>query len=571
MLYPPTLNTVVAHKDGDFQTISDALDYAAQGETGLCFYDVKGGVEAAISYHQLREHALETALKLQSLGLKRGARVAIIAETSIAYFSLFYGCQYAGMIPCPMPYTIYMGGKAAYLKRIQRLAETSGISLICLPQSLETLLEPISEMTNLPTMTFQHIEDLTGCGTIDALRHDEPAYIQFSSGSTSEPKGIAVSQQSLSSNVKAILQQCIGIRATDRAFSWLPLYHDMGMVGFALAPLFSQTTVDYISPASFARSPMLWLDLMSRNGSTITFAPSFGYELAAKRYKQSDTALDLSAIRIAGIGGDMIRPVMLDSFTQIFSPFHFSPSAFTPSYGMAESTLLVSFAHGVVLDRVDAAKIEISGTAEALPDTSSTKKAKSFVICGKALQEHDIIIADETGTPIADRQIGHIFIRGPSLTPGYITSQHIPVIADHQRYLATGDLGYMVNGDIVITGRHKDMILFNGRNIWPQDLETAVTEISTLSLKQAAAFSIDHDDKTQIVILVEHPATDADNQRAIKSSITATIFAVAGISAQIELVSPRSLPYTSSGKLARSLAKQSYLAGHYSAGAANQS
>jgi len=211
-----------------------------------------------------------------------------------------------------------MCGKSAYLERIRSLAEVAQISLICIPQRLENMCEEIATLTATDTLTFEWLGERDGQGTILPFGADEPAYIQFSSGSTSEPKGIIVTQSALSSKVKGVLQDCISIAPTDRAFSWLPLYHDKSMVGFALAPLFAQISVDYISAVSFARSPALWLELMSRNSSTIIYAPSFWYKLAAKRYIKTPLLIDLSNLRLAGIGGDTICPKILDFSNKLF-------------------------------------------------------------------------------------------------------------------------------------------------------------------------------------------------------------------------------------------------------------
>lgn len=557
----PTQNISLKHINGDFQTIVDALDYAACGETGVSFYNSQGKAESSAAYCLLREKAVQTAYKLLSFGLERGDRIAIVAETSVEYFEVFYGCQYAGLVPCPIPHTAYMGGKSAYLERIKIMSQVAQPSLICLPTTLDKMSDEIQAITGVTTLTFCQLGKLEGKGCIKPLTVDEPAYIQFSSGSTSYPKGIIVTQRALSNNIKGILQECICINTTDRAFSWLPFYHDMGMVGFALAPLFAQTTVDYISPTTFARSPTLWLELMSRNGSTITYAPSFGYALAAKRYNQRRFPLDLSALRLAGIGGDMIRPNILELFTQTFSLAGFDSSAFTPSYGMAEATLLISFSHGVETDRIDVNKFEIEQIAKS---TENRAKEKSLVLCGKPLKGHDLCVVDENNIPVPDRKIGHILVRGPSVAESYLTMQGTLSVCGWGNYLNTGDMGYIVDGKIVITGRNKEMILYNGRNIWPEDIENAVTGLTSITVKRAVAFSIDDDDITKIIVLAEHPSASDEAYKNAKTAIGLQLLAASGISAQIELVPLRTIPFTSSGKLARNIAKKMFIANNFS-------
>lgn len=552
----PTTNKNLPHRVADFATIAEALDYAAQGETGITIYDSKGEPEVACSYRHLREQALDMARKLQSLNVTRGGHIAIIAETSIEFFILFYACQYAGLIPCPVPYAAYLGGKQAYLKRLRNMVQVSKAALICLPSSLQRLQNEIEQSTEVRCLSFAQIDGLQPSGSIYPLQPDEGAYVQFSSGSTSEPKGIAATQKSLRHNISAILHECIRIKPTDRAFSWLPLYHDMGMVGFALAPLFAQTSVDYLSPATFARMPALWLVLMSQNGSTITYAPSFGYDLAVKRADRTRHELNLASLRLAGIGGDMISFRIMTRFSESFAEAGFDHRAFTPSYGMAEATLLISFAHGLSVDCVDPERLE----KEKLASQAKTDVVgKTLVCCGRGISNHELIIVDDHGNRLMERQIGQIWLRGPSIASYYLTKDGYLPITNDEDFLATGDLGYWVDGQLVVTGRIKDMILVNGRNIWPQDLEAVVTEMTDPVVKRAVAFAVEENDRTQIILLAEHVRADRAILDAIKAEITRRIQSSFGIVVHVDLVPPRSLPYTSSGKLARSIAKKYYL------------
>lgn len=545
---------------GDFDTIAQALDYAAGGATGLRIYDNKGEYFQNISYAQLRIRAIETAGKLLSLGLKRGDTVAIIADTCADFFALFYGCQYAGLLACPLPYAIYMGGKAAYLKRIASLSAAANAKILCCPDSLEELKSEFVRPCQMPVHSFSQIRDLQPDGCIDPLRADEGAYIQFSSGSTSEPKGVMISQRAISSNARGILRECIRIEPSDRAFSWLPLYHDMGLVGFSIAPLYAQTNVDYITPATFARRPLLWLQLMSRNRSTITYAPVFGYRLAATRLKPEEQELDLSSLKLAGIGGDMILAEHLHQFAHATRRAGFNPDSFTPSYGMAESTLLVSYRHGLKTDRVDKKMLETEN--KAVPCSDPETPALTFAVCGRALNRHELYVGDSDGNVLPPRHAGHIYLRGPSLMSGYCNNASAAFPVDNsRRYMDTGDMGYMVDGEIVLTGRYKDMIAINGRNIWPQDIEQSVSALPCLSSPRVAAFSIDEQNGESIVILVESTISDPAEREKLISLIKSVIHSSEGIAIRVRLIKPRSLEYTSSGKLSREKARQLYLAG----------
>lgn len=550
---------LVLHFDS-FGTIAEALDFAARTDNGICIYNQKGELEHAFTYRSLREEAVKMGQRLRSLGLSRGDRVALIAETCPEFFFIFFGCQYAGLIPCPLPHTIYLGGKSAYISHTSFLTRTAQASLICLPNNLVGISEQLELETGIPSISFAAIQTTSGSQPVEPLQRDELAYIQFSSGSTAEPKGIAISQAALANNVRGILGECIRIEESDRAFSWLPLYHDMGLVGFSLAPLFAQISTDYISPSTFARRPVLWLELMSRNRSTITYAPPFAYRLAEQRFRHSSPEIDLSALRVAGVGGDMIHSDIMKSFSETMSSVGFDPAGLMPSYGMSESTLLVSFAPKLQTDQINVRTLEDKGIAATAAPNDPPEALKTFVICGRPLLGHNVIVTDRQGEHLPDRHVGHVLIRGPSLMSYYVSEGTArPTGLGVGGFLDTGDLGYLIEGQIVVTGRSKEMIIHNGRNIWPQDLELAAVDATGSALTRAAAFSVELDTGTQIVILIELPNTLSDKQNLVAKKVAGIISSSFGLSAQIVIVPPKTLPYTSSGKLSRSLAQKIYI------------
>lgn len=552
-------NTPLVPHFNSFRTIAEALDFAARTDNGICIYNQKGELEHAFTYRSLREEALKMGHRLRSLGLSRGARVAIIAETCPEFFFIFYGCQYAGLIPCPLPHTIYLGGKSAYIERTSFLARTAQASMICLPNNLASMSGQLELEAGILSISFAAIQTTSRKQPAEPLQRDELAYIQFSSGSTAEPKGIAISQAALANNVRGILGECIRIEKSDRAFSWLPLYHDMGLVGFSLAPLFAQISTDYISPSTFARRPVLWLELMSRNRSTITYAPPFAYRLAEQRFRHSDPEIDLSALRIAGVGGDMIHSDIMKSFSETTSSVGFDPAALMPSYGMSESTLLVSFAPKLQTDRINARTLEDKGIAATAAPNDPPETLKTFVICGRPLLGHDVIVTNRQGEHLPDRHVGQVLIRGPSLMSGYVNEgTTCPTALGEDGFLDTGDLGYLVDGQIIITGRYKEIIIHNGRNIWPQDLERVAIDTAGLTTR-TAAFSVEADSGEHVVILIEMENTESNKKNQVEKKIAAAISSSFGLSAQIIIVPPKTLPYTSSGKLSRLLARKLYI------------
>jgi fatty-acyl-CoA synthase len=331
----------------------------------------------------------------------------------------------------------------------------------------------------------------------------------------------------------------------------------------------SQITIDYLATTSFARRPMVWLKLMSEMASSISFSPTFGYELCVRRSANGVNAdFDLSNWRVAGIGGEMVRPDVLAQFAECFAPSGFRPEAFLPSYGLAESTLAVSFApldRGVKVDHVSREAYERKGLA--LPSepksNGSAHKTRAFVRCGGALSGHSVEIRDSADRVLPERRIGRICIKGPSLMRGYFENPSATAaVLGEDGWLDTGDMGYLLDGEIVVTGRSKDLIICNGRNIWPQDLEWAVESLPGLRPGCVAAFGIDDDDKGErVVIVAECRLTDRAAKAELEREIAAKIHRTAGVECEVLLVPTRSLTFTSSGKLSRAAAKTDYLAG----------
>ena len=545
LLPTPTQNRILAHQPGGFRTLAEALDYAARGDTGVNFYDGFGQLRLTLPYRQLRERALDTARRLATLRLARGTRLALIAETGADFLTAFYACQYASLTPCPLPFAVYVGGKDTYIAQLHNMLHAAGAPLILSPGNVLACAQAAATPLGAQALDYARLPAATDDQSLQPWRADEIAYIQFSSGSTAQPKGVLISQRAITANVDAILRHGMRLRADDRAFSWLPLYHDMGLVGFSIAAMAGQCSVDYLAATTFARRPLLWLQLMSANGSSITYAPSFGYRLTAQRYK--DESLDLSRLRIAGIGGDMVRPQILETFAQRFAASGFRAEAFLPSYGLAEATLAVTVADDQQPMQVD------------------SRDGRRFIGCGRPLPGYVLQICDDHGRELTDGEIGRIWINGPSLMDGYLNNlQASLAVMRDDGFLDSGDLGYMHNGQLVITGRAKDLILIRGRNIWPQDIEWAAEQITPLREGDAAAIALDNgEDEDELVLLVQCRLNDAAEQQTLRQALQHALNQSAGVAGRIVLIAPHSLPYTSSGKLSRALAKTRYLAGEF--------
>lgn len=555
-------------RKGDFQTLAEALDFAGGQATGINLHSLRGELTEVLPYADLAEQARALAGRFLGLGLEPGDRIAIAADSDGDFLRAFFAGQYAGLAPAPVPLPAPLGGKEAYIAHVRRMIIAAGARAAIAPAALATWFAEAAE--GLDLLFVGALADLPPTAG-ERLPTPDPeglCYLQFSSGSTRFPKGVAVTQSALMANVVAIGGAGLEVAATDRTVSWLPLYHDMGLVGMLLSSLAFQVSVDLLPTGAFVRRPGLWLDLISRRGGTISYAPTFGFDLATRRAAAATVAeLDLSGWRVAGLGGDMIRPEPLSAFAEAYRPAGFDPRAFVASYGMAEATLaltLTPLGQGLRTDRVDVDELERRGRAVA--PSRPQARARDFALCGRVLKGHRIEIRSETGAALEDRQVGRLFASGPSLMRSYFGEPDETARAlTADGWLDTGDLGYRMDGQIIITGRAKDLIIINGRNVWPQDLEwTAEQEVAGLRAGDVAVFSVVGEaDEERVVALVQCRASDPAARVATAVEVANLLRARHGLEVKVAPVSPHSLPQTSSGKLSRSKAKDLYLGGAF--------
>jgi fatty-acyl-CoA synthase len=564
----PSLNATLPLRHGDFATLTEALDYAARGETGINLHSPKGELAEAIPYSVLRDDARALACRMLAAGLKPGDRVAMIADTDAPFVRAFFACQYAGLVPAPMPLPAAFGGKDAYVAHIRRMIQSARATAALGPGDLQAWLAEAAEGLDLLKVGGLDEFPETGVpeGDLPVIETEALCYLQFSSGSTRFPLGISVTQKALMANAASICRDGLKVRRGDRAVSWLPLYHDMGLVGFLLTPLACQLTLDIMPTRAFARRPFLWLELISRNKGTLSYSPSFGYDLCTRRAETlSFDGLDLSTWRGAGIGGDMIRPSTLNAFADRFASAGFARTAFVASYGMAEAVLALTTAPlelGLNTETVDSTLLEHDGKVAA---PRSGDRAREFALCGVPLPGYTLEVRGPDGAPVAPGAVGRVFARGPSLMQAYFDQpEETARVLSADGWLDTGDLGYMTQGQLVVTGRAKDLIIVNGRNIWPQDLEwTAEAEAANLRSGDVAVFSVDAGEQEQVVALVQCRIRDEDTRQALRDELAKVIRQRHGLEVSVVLVPPHALPQTSSGKLSRSSAKALYLRGAF--------
>lgn len=565
-LFPTRANAVLPVKISPYTNLVDALEYAAQGDTGFNFYDGRGRLSSVLSYSDLRDEARVIARKLLGLGCERGARVGIIAETEPMFHKFFFACQYAGLIPIALPAGIQLGAHGAYVSQVRRMLKSCGASVVVAPDTHANFMA--EAVQGLDLLMAGRQADFDALPEVDVefepLGDDDPAYLQYTSGSTSFPRGVEVTQKTVLNNLMEIARYGLKLTAKDRFVSWLPFYHDMGLVGFILVPLIGQLSVDYLGSRTFAMRPRLWLKILSDNGGTISSAPTFGYALCAKRLRPADVdGYDLSNWRSACVGAERINPEPLMEFAEILQPSGFDKKAFVACYGMAECVLATSFAplgEGLTVDVVD--RELMAETGEAKPAVGNAMSTSAYVDCGELLPGFEFAIMDDDGRELGNRQCGHVYLKGPSVMRGYFHDEESTAeVLSEDGWLRTGDIGYRIDNHVVITSRSKDVIIIKGRNIWPYDLEVLAQQTGGVKLGGVAAFSISSvEHEEQAVLVVETKEKDADNRLHIIEEISRSIHAHFGINVLIDLTPRGTLPRTSSGKLSRSQSKQDYLA-----------
>ena len=542
------------------------------GSRGFVFVRPDGS-ERFCSWTEVCTQAERRAATLHARGMKKGDRLAIVVPDPDEFVLSFLGAVMGGIVPVPIYPQLSFKNVELYHETVTHIANASGASMMLTTQVTRPYVEPVlpraEALKSIVTVDELAAEDH---GKIDVtVEANDRAFLQFTSGSTSRPKGVTVTHNNLAWNSESFMIHGLEKDSSfDKGVSWLPLFHDMGLIGFVIGPLFTNIPVVFMPTASFVRNPRIWLDKIHQHRGTITYAPNFAYALVTKRVKEKDLGdLDLSCLRRAGCGAEPIQARTLHEFASKLRPAKFDARAFLPSYGMAEATLAITFVpafSGVRSDTVDKAGLE---QAKATP-ASAGEGAATLVNCGRSFPEHEIAIVDESGKRLADRQVGQIVTRGPSISEGYyqepeLTAESFKPLAggsaeaDSGTWLFTGDLGYMVNGEVFICGRLKDMIIVRGRNFYPSDIEWVVSEMPGVRRGNVVAFSAEIDGEEQLVVTAEGTSSEAEVLRAAVAQRIVADFALTPH--EVVIVPQGTLPRTSSGKPQRRKTRQMYLDG----------
>jgi fatty-acyl-CoA synthase len=567
----------------ELRTIAQAVEDAAKCDPTRGFRFVpeeglqEGTSEATFSFIAIERASARYGGALQALGLKKGDRVALILPTSEDFILCFFGAIRAGVIPVPIYPPLGLGQLQSYLDNTRHIVAKSGARALVTTAKIKRLLGtvqaacPALEQVVAVEAIRESLEQLHA----PKLGLDDIAFLQFTSGSTSRPKGVSVTHGNLAANIRCIMELGLRVSASDDiGISWLPLYHDMGLIGFVLAPIAYRVSVVYLPPLLFLKRPASWFQTVSRHKGTIAYAPNFAYALCVKRIRERDLeGVDLSSWRVAGCGAEPIRPEALESFCKTFAKVGFRKEAMLPSYGMAESALAIAFSDlggGMRTLAVDGPTLWGEGLARAAQDDDGG--AIRLVSCGRAFPGHTIkIFAEDDATsaaPLGDRTVGEIRIAGPSVMPGYWEDAERTREAFAGPFLRTGDLGFLDAGELYICGRSKEVVIVNGRNYYPQDMEWEAAKVAGVRKGNVIAFGardplgLERDRERVILAFETQNAEDAAQAQSLASAIRKAVQEGMGLTLDdVVALQPGALPKTSSGKLQRAKTRELYEAG----------
>lgn len=549
------------------RTIAQAIvETAAKYPEHTHTYIDSAGAETVYTMPEVERRTARIAAGFQERGLKKGDRVGLVLIDPEEFILTFVAALRVGIVAVPLYPPMSMADLDAYIDKLTRIAKNAECKIMVASERVHKVLWQV--VSQVPTMkTIVEMSDLlasTGEPHYPELASDDMAFLQYTSGSTSDPKGVIVTHGSLYANCLAITRDGLQVDPErDKTVSWLPLYHDMGLIGFVIAPLLSDISAVYIPTIRFLKRPNLWMETIHKHRGTITFCPPFALALAARRAKPEDLARwDLSCLRIVGVGAEPIQPEGVRQFTETFSSQCGMPAnAVLSAYGMAEATLAMALkpVHEPLRTiHIDFDRFQEDKTVvECEPGAPGSAE---HVSCGPTFPDHELGIFDEQRRRLPDGVEGEIHFRGPSVAAGYFQNEEgTKETFFPDGWMATGDLGYMINGEVYVSGRLKDLIIINGRNIHPQAIEWPIYAVEGVRRGNVVAFSKRGATTEEVVICVETTPEPADD---IAQRIKDVVIREFGIPvADVVVLSAGQLPKTSSGKLQRRLTRQLYQQG----------
>lgn len=547
-----------------FDTVLDAITAGkAESRRGFTFQNLHGD-ETRYSFAELEAETARRAGALQALGLIKGDRLGMVIAEPEDFVLDFLAALRVGVIPVAVYPPHYLGGLDHYTRQVRLVFQSAGTrAAVVSPQFANIFRTLMASVTGLEmTIETPALHGSTREPEYPDINPDDLAFLQYTSGSTMAPRGVMVTHRCLVTNIHAFMGAGLEMDPErDSGVCWLPLYHDMGLVGFVLGPLYWSVSVVFIPTLRFIKNASTWLDAIDAHRATVTFAPNFAFSLTTRRVRAAELQRwDLSCVKALGCGSEPIHPATLREFVRVFGEScGLNPNAVMPAYGLAECTLAVAMKRlgepmrtRLVLQE----RFEAEGVACPVDDAATTRIAE-HVSCGRALPGAEVAILDVNGCALPDHVQGEVCVRGRSVADGYFGEGEAWSRVFHDGWLWTGDLGYLSNGELFITGRSKDLIILNGRNHHPQIIEWMVGAVNGVREGNVVAFSRSGASGDELVVVVEARTTDF--RRLVADIEDAVHNAVFTKPAEVLWLRPGSLPKTSSGKLKRHEIKQQYL------------
>ena len=538
-------------------TLPDRIE-AASARGRITF--VTGGETVPLTWAELHEDARAMAAALQQRGVAPGDHLALLGPTTRELVTAIQATWLCGATVVVLPLPMRLGSLDEFVAQTRARIRSADATLVLADGDLAAFIEPSPD--DPPLVLLADLVDAASAAAYDApkIGEDDLAVLQFTSGSTADPKGVMLPHRVILANLDGVAAAAELDPDDDVLVSWLPLYHDMGLIGLLTLPMITGADLVLGAPQDFMAAPARWMQWISDFGGTATAGPNFSYALAARALNRMEN-LDLSRWRVALNGAEPVDPATMKAFCEAAGRHGFKPGAAFPAFGMAEVAIGGSFpppGRGVVLDTVDRTILEQE--RYAAPVEEGAEGSKSFALLGRAIPGLELRICDPTtGQPMAEREVGELEIRGTSVTPGYYKHPDATEALFHDGWMRTGDLGYLVGEELVICGRIKDVIIVGGRNVFPEDVERVVEGVAGVRPGNVIAFGVEGRKGREALVVVAE-TKDAALVEIIKGEVAGRIRDAIGLPAEeVVLVAPGTLPKTSSGKLQRSLCRSRYL------------
>ncbi len=551
-----------------FLTVAQAIAEVGRyyPEHDMVFQDL-AGKETAFTFVELERETAVRATALFDLGLAKGDRFGMVVIEPEDFVLTFLAALRSGIVPVPLYPPMSFASLDAYHERTAKVLASAEARVVFASTRLQnvlwSLVDAVPSLERL--LPIESLRGLTTRGTLPAIAPSDVAFLQYTSGSTADPKGVVVTQGSLIANAKGIIGESLHLdpEKNEKGIHWLPLYHDMGLIGFVIAPLVNGCGSVHLPTMRFIKKPSIWMDAMHRHRGTATFAPNFAYALAMKRVTPEDLAgWDLSCLRVLGCGAEPIHPETMRQFADLFATHSKLPrNAIMPAYGMAEATLAIALKRCDDMMRtviVDAETFQQTGTVS---DPVEDRPASEYVSCGAPFSGHEVSAFDEQGNLLPEGREGELWHRGPSVAAGYFRNPTATAEAFRaDGWLRTGDLGFVLDREVFVTGRLKDLIILNGRNVHPQAVEWEIADLDGVRKGNVVAFSVPGESSEQLVVVLE--TRDGADSDAVTVAVKAKVQKELAITvADVVCLGAGDLPKTSSGKLQRRKTRQQYLEG----------